>query len=161
MVKITNKLITSLREYRFLTKNTLYKDKVDEAITLFKDRKIEKLATLKTLLNRLTSRGLGPQKAVAELDKYKNLPSIKGRLKQEFKKLAELNKPKYFFVSADIEWSSKTIVEKKNGKKYEYLDDEKHVNKEDRTYLAKSAEEAKKMYMNEIYQEALSIEHIE
>jgi hypothetical protein len=34
-------------------------------------------------------------------------------LKQEFKKLAELNKPKYFFVSADIEWSSKTTVEKK------------------------------------------------
>jgi hypothetical protein len=99
MVKITNKLITSLREYRFLTKNTLYKDKVDEAITLFKDRKIEKLATLKNLLNRLTSRGLGPQNALKELNKYQNLPSIKGRLKREF---AELNKPKYFFVSANI-----------------------------------------------------------
>jgi hypothetical protein len=148
MVKITNKLITSLREYRFLTKNTLYKDKVDEAITLFKDRKIEKLATLKNLLNRLTSRGLGPQNALKELNKYQNLPSIKGRLKREF---AELNKPKYFFVSANIEWTSKTLIEKKNGKKYEYLDDEKHINKEDRTYLAKSAEEAKKMYMNEIY----------
>jgi hypothetical protein len=150
MVKITNKLITSLREYRSLTNNRLYKDKIDEAITLFKERKIEKLPTLKGILNKLTSRGMGPKKGIELLDTYKTAQSITGRLKREHDQYIK-NQLKYYFIAATITWKSITIVEKKNGKRYEYNGTEVHVNKEDRTYRARSQEEAKTMFLNEIY----------
>jgi len=64
----------------YSTKNEVYKEAIQNAISLYQDRKIEKLVTLKNLLHDLSK---NKKSGLSKLETYKLNASVKGRGKRQ------------------------------------------------------------------------------
>ena len=76
---MSKKIIAELKSYKSLV-NEKYASEVDDAIDLYVKKQIPNVRTVEGILNGLMSRGAGPSKAIAKLEKYRNTESITGRL---------------------------------------------------------------------------------
>jgi len=79
MSKISKKILSELKSYKPLI-NKKYASEVDDAIDLYVKKQIPNIKTVEGILNGLMSRGNGPSKALAKIDKYRTTESITGRL---------------------------------------------------------------------------------
>jgi hypothetical protein len=64
---VMNSKIQDLKDYKIFTKPSLH-DKIDLIVELYKNRTIENIKTAKNLADKLSSRGLGPKRAVEIID---------------------------------------------------------------------------------------------
>jgi hypothetical protein len=71
-----------LKNYKSFA-NTKYVGNINQVIKLYEDRKIEKFASAKKLLDQLTGRGNAPKSAIEALAKYEIKEPAIGKIKRQ------------------------------------------------------------------------------
>jgi len=92
---------------------TRYRPKLEEVINLYSERKIVNYSTAFKLARGLAGNTGAPKAAIKVIDKYYDVPTVRGRLKRE----TEENKLKTYFVKGVVHTTSKYAKTTNKGRK--------------------------------------------